>query len=44
MKKKNKGHKQRALLQIIYLPVTWLIICHSFIYSFLVDENEETLK
>ena len=30
--KNNKGHKQRISLQVIYLPVTWLIDYLSFIY------------
>ena len=43
--KKNKGSKQRVLLQIIYSPATWLIdFYQSFIYGFIDDENEETLK
>ena len=42
--KKNKGRKQRVLLQIIYSPATWLIdFYQSFIYGFIDDEIEETL-
>ena len=35
----------KVFLETIYLQVTWLVdIYHSFIYDFIDNKNEETLK
>ena len=39
----KKGHKQFSV-KFIYQSHGWLIFYHSFIYGFIDDENEETLK
>ena len=37
-------NKEFSFKWFIYQPPGWLIIYHSFIYGFIDDENEETLK
>ena len=44
MKKRSKVPKQRVLLQVINLPVTWLINHFSLSTVFFDNKNNEILK